>query len=109
MRPIPKRLLINKIKYYEIEPESRYEGTFKDPITINNVLINYTKTVAKSPPANQEKQTKGTIYLDAVNTKPFLELKYGSKIITDDGQQYFVNAVTPVQSFVLHHYEVTLM
>lgn len=109
MRPIPKVLLKDTIQYYELDKSNRYEGVFKTPITITNVLINYKKSVIKSNPANQQKSTKGTLFIDVVNSNPVIEMSYGSKIVDADGREYFVSAVYPVQAFLLHHYEVELM
>jgi hypothetical protein len=108
MRPIPKVLLKDTIQYYEFISEGRYEASFKAPIKISNVLINYTKAVIKSVPANQQTSMKGTMFVDAINSSPFFEMKYGSKIIDASGREFFVAAVKPIQAFTLHHYEVDL-
>jgi hypothetical protein len=108
MQPIPLRFLKSTIKYYELA-DGRYEGVYNAPVTIKNVLINFSKTVMKQTPANQTKQSKGTLYLDAINTKPFIQLSYGSKIIDEAGNDFYVMEVKPVQAFTLHHYQVTLM
>lgn len=108
MQPIPRRFLVNTVQYYELDESSRYD-TFKVPVAINNVLINYTKSSSKTGSADLEATTKGTMYMDAINTNPFIFLKYGSKIVDENGQEYFVNAVNPVQAFTLHHYAVTLV
>jgi hypothetical protein len=109
MRPIPMRLLKDDITYYELDKNSRYEGTYKAPIQIKNVLINLTKTVKKDTPADQSKAQKGTVFLDAINTKPFMDLVYGSKIVDQLGNEFFVLESKAVQAFKLHHYEVGLM
>lgn len=109
MRPIPKVLLVNTIQYYELLKNGRYEGSFGAPVTITNVLINQTNTVTKTNPGNQEKATQGMLYIDAVNSVPCIELKYGSKIVDESGHTFYVKAIKPVQAFTLHHYEVTLM
>jgi hypothetical protein len=51
---------------------------------------------------------KGTMFIDAINSSPFFEMKYGSKIIDASGREFFVSAVRPIQAFTLHHYEVDL-
>lgn len=109
MIPIPLTILKNTIQYYELDKSSRYEGTFKPPITIKNVLINYSYTVKKTNPGNQEQSKQGTMYIDCVNSYPLVEMKYGDKIVSDDGKEFFVKLVKPVQFYSLHHYEVELM
>jgi hypothetical protein len=109
MRPIPLRLLKDTIQYYELNKSDRYEGSYKQPIEIKNVLINLTKTVKKSTPADQTKAQKGSMFMDAINTKPFIELQYGSKIVDQDGNEFYLLESKAVQAFKLHHYEVGLM
>jgi hypothetical protein len=114
MRPLPKSMLVYTVQYYElndIPSNSRYEGTstYSNPITINNVLVNYSKALIKSNPGNQEVSTSGKMYLDKVNSNPFIELKVGSKIVNDDGESFFVKSFKIVKSFnTIHHYEVEL-
>lgn len=109
MRPIPLFFLINTVQYCEVIETGRYEGSFADPITITNCLVNVTKTVAKTNPGNQSIEVTGTLYLDATNTVPFFEMKYGSKIIDSDGSEYTVKGVRAIQTYELHHYAVDLM
>jgi hypothetical protein len=110
MMPIPMILLKSNIQYFEKITDGKYEGGFKDPITINKVLIQYSTTVKRSDPGNQEIQTAGKLFIDCVNSSPVIDMKFGSKIICiEDNKEFFIGKVEPVKAFVLHHYEVELL
>lgn len=110
MRPLPLSIMSHVVQYYEVDSDSRYEGNFKAPIALNNVYFWYTKTVKKTNPGNQDSSVVGKLYLDATNTKPFIVPVYGSKIVNDDGNEYFVKGVKAVKTYSdIHHYEVDLM
>jgi hypothetical protein len=104
--PIPMIHLIHEIEYHE-KLDGRYEGTFKDPIIIKNVLIVYSTTVKKTG-EGKEKINKSKLFIDCVNSDPVIELKVGSKVIFD-GKELFVKDVKPILGIKLHHYEVELI
>lgn len=106
IKPIPKNLLIHTIVYHERLPDDRYGGGYKAPVTILNTLVVPSFKVKKSG-ANEEKEYKARLMMDVINTLPIMELVFGSKIVFD-GKEYFVQKVTPVFGFKLHHYEVDL-
>jgi hypothetical protein len=103
--PIPILLLPDTAQYFEIVRDSRYES-FKDPVTIKNVRIDYSKGIKKNA-TNQDVLIKGKLIIDCTNSNPVIEVKTGSKIVVN-GINYFVGNVDIIRAIRIHHYEVEL-
>lgn len=112
IKPIPKRMLIHQVDYYERIEGGRYDGGYADKLTITNVLFQPDGTVAKTGD-NEEKLIKGILYLDAQNSSQCFGMIAQSqvKLISDDGveETLVVQHSQPVYAFKLHHYEVQLV
>lgn len=108
LKPIPLKLLIHSATYEEFIESQRYEETFKQPITLKNIRMNFETSLNRASDSATE-SIKATMFFDLVNSKatgPF-EFKEKSKV-TFEGQQMQVQKVSPFYSNKIHHYEVEL-
>ena len=47
IRPMPKAILIHSVQYKEYVGEDRYGNSFKEPITLKNVLIQPVSAITR--------------------------------------------------------------
>lgn len=82
-KPIPKRLLIHEVTY--IEPEAESDGSMSgssDPTQTVIKHVRFTPTRKKvALPDNTETYTNGVLFIDAVNSDPFINVSEGGMII----------------------------
>ena len=110
VKPIPKELLIHEVDYEEYKGTGNFGDEWEDSVTIDHVRFEPETKITRD--ANgEEVKTQGTLFLDAVNTPKFRQMKVNSKV-TFDGQEMRVNACDVLYAFdpdTPHHYEVELI
>lgn len=105
--PIPPQLLPHQFDYFEKNGKGRYGAKFKDGVSIRRARISLEKKIIVNQQAKSI-ELSGDLYIDAKNTKPFIELVPDSYIVWN-GEKLRVNAVTGVyDSDKLHHYKIKL-
>ncbi len=102
--------MIHTIEYEEFVRDGSFGDEHAPVETISFVLVQ-PKSELKRDSNGEEVQTKGTIFLDAVNTPKFKPLKEKSKI-RFKGTDYRVIACEALYALnpdVPHHYEVSVV
>lgn len=110
-KPIPRRILIHEVIYTPfIETNSGWGGDSESKSeVIKRVRFEPSKLVRKTN-VNEEKLVKGTLFIDAKYSKPFIELEVNS-VVEYKGKSLIVESCDPIyeKKDTPHHYEVILI
>ncbi|MDU0404892.1 hypothetical protein ML8HA_00678 [Lactococcus lactis] len=109
--PIPKRLLIHEVTYTEpsnVGDGSMGGGSKPKSTVIKNVRFTPTrKKVTKSD--NTEAYTNGILFIDSVNSSPFIEINEGGKILFKNKKLNIIGCLEAyTDQGTPHHLEVQL-
>lgn len=108
IRPMPKAILIHSVQYKEYVGEDRYGNSFKEPITLKNVLIQPVSATTRGN-IGESISFNSLMFYDCTNSIP-KDITFTKKsIITFNGEEMVVNKVNPIYTFNLHHYELELI
>ena len=109
IRPIPKRLLIHSVEYREFIEDQRWGSSFADPIPVTFVRVEPATSMSRDT-SKEEVVARSVLYIDRVNTKPFLQPKEKDRIIFG-GEEYEVHKIDVHYAFGprIHHLEVELV
>lgn len=111
VKPIPKHLLIHTVQYHEIILGGRYGTEYKDPVTLENVLVQFGTVVKRTNTAgnrDETKEAKAVLFIDVTHSTPFIIPVEKSKINLN-GQEFTINLVDHLFTTQLHHLEVELI
>lgn len=112
IRPLPKKWLIHDMVYTEKTGEKDDWGNpvIKEPVTVKHVR--YDESTVFSRDSSQTKVlADGVIFVDAVNSDPFLDFKEDSKIQINDKELTIKKAIPcyhPTENSI-HHYELEVI
>ena len=108
VRPIPLHLLKDSVTYEEYDSKSRFDDTWKPPVSLRNVRIQEMSSMSIST-IRDHSAFKLLMFYDVVNSKSDNAFNFVEKSkVTYKENVYVVNKVTAVEAFKLHHYEVEL-
>lgn len=108
VKPMPKEILIHEVIYEEFDESDRYGDQFKEPVTLEYVLVQPTSSIKRSN-TTEEVGYNSLMFFDCVNsTPPNVLFTKGSKI-THNGDKMIIDKVNPIYTFSLHHYELELI
>lgn len=107
IKPIPLENLIHSVSYEQYQEKDRYGNQFKDPITLEKVLVQPTSNIKRSNNTDQVGY-KALMFFDCVHSSPGVEFVKKSKV-TLNGETMIVDKINPIYSFGLHHYELELI
>jgi hypothetical protein len=108
VKPIPLHVLIHTVEYHEYDPESSYQDSYKDPVTINNVRVEPSSKVVTN--SNGESVTsKAIVFVDSTFSNPIPNFVEKSKIIFN-GKEYYLQVVDTLYALsdTPHHWELIL-
>lgn len=108
IRPMPKAILIHSVQYKEYIGEDRYGNSFKEPITLENVLIQPVSSIKRNN-LGDSVSFNSLMFYDCTNSMPKNITFTKKSIITFNGEEMVVNKVNPIYTFSLHHYELELI
>ncbi|MDG6156174.1 minor capsid protein [Lactococcus formosensis] len=110
-KPIPKKLLIHEVSY--IPPEKEGDGsiggnTDQEPKIIKRVRFNPNHKLIKKP-GNVESFTTGVLFIDSVNSAPFISPAEGGTIVFKGRKLKVIECKEAYTDQVeVHHLEVML-
>lgn len=108
IRAMPKAILIHSVEYKEYIGKGRYGKEYKEPITLENVLIQPVSSISRTN-AMDSISYNSLMFYDCVNSLPKkVEFKKES-IITFNSEEMIINKINPIYTFNLHHYELELI
>jgi hypothetical protein len=108
IEPMPKELLIHTVEYEEYTERDRYGNEFKEPVTLEHVLVQPVSNISRSATADQV-AFSSLLFFDCVHSRPSdVEFVKNSRI-TFNGKSMTVNKINPIYTFDLHHYELELI
>lgn len=105
---MPKAILIHSVQYKEYKGEGRYGKEYKEPITLNNVLIQPASSISRTNNVNTV-AFNSLMFYDCANSSPKNISFIKESIITLNGQEMEVSRINPIYTFNLHHYELELV
>lgn len=108
IRPMPKAILVHSVQYKEYVGEDRYGNSFKEPITLKNVLIQPISSIKRNNLGDLV-SFNSLMFYDCTNSMPKNITFTKKSIITFNGVEMVVNKVNPIYTFNLHHYELELI
>lgn len=109
-KPIPKKLLPHTVVYTPPgEDDGPWGGSVGEPQTLKHVRLQ-SSTAVKKTGQDEEKLLAGVLYIDSVNSKPFIE-PVSTGTIEYEGKRMVVQNVKVVRAFGPdpHHYKVELV
>ncbi len=104
---MPLEILIHAVAYEEYQEKDRYGNQFKEPVTLENVLVQPTSNIKRSNNTDQLAY-KALLFFDCVHSSPVVDFVKKSKI-TFHGETMIIDKVNPIYTFDLHHYELELI
>lgn len=105
---MPLEILIHEVQYEEYIEQGRHGNDFKEPITLEQVLVQPVSSIKRTNHAD-EVAYNSLMFFDCVNSRPSdVTFIKKSKIIFN-GETMIVNKVNPIYTFDLHHYEIELI
>lgn len=105
---MPLEVLIHSVAYEEYTEKDRYGNQFKEPVTLENVLVQPASNIKRSD-STEQIAYKALLFFDCVHSLPAdVVFKKKSKI-TFNGEAMIVDKVNPIYTFNLHHYELELI
>lgn len=108
INPLPIDFLIHSVTYEEFVGKGRDRNVYKSSISLQNVLIQPVSSLKRSG-LSVENSFKSLMFFDCVNSTPNdIQFVKGSKI-TFNNQVMYINGITPISAFTLHHYELELI
>lgn len=108
IKPMPKAILIHSVQYKEYIGEDRYGKEYKEPIILEDVLIQPVSSINKSNDINTVAYNSLMFY-DCTNSKPRNINFTKDSIIVFNGEEMRINKVNSIYTFKLHHYELELI
>lgn len=107
-KPIPRNILIHSIKYKEVLNGDGWDNAYADPIKINNVRVNPSKSVSRSSEAVST-DVSHIVFVDRMFSSYFPDFVEKS-IIEWNNKEYEINKVNPYYDTkeLPHHYELEL-
>lgn len=108
IRPMPKEILIHSVIYEEYEEGGRYGDGFKEPIILENVLVQPVSALKRSQ-VSIENTFNSLMFFDCSNSIPSDVNFVKESRITFNGNSMVLNKVNPIYTFTLHHYELELI
>lgn len=108
-KPIPKRLLIHKVKFRPIVGNDGWNDIIGDPIEVEGVRVEPTHGKQWTE-LSEGTRASHIVIIDRTNSKPFIRPTAGSQLKWDDDEYTIsrVRAFYDTESLP-HHYEVELL
>lgn len=108
VKPIPKKLLIHNVEYYEYDSESSFQNSYKTPVTISYVRLEPQNKVVNNT-GGESITSKAVLFVDVVNSTPIPNFVEKSKVVWKGKEMYIQSidelfADTPIP----HHWELNL-
>lgn len=108
VRPMPLAILIHEVIYEEYTENERYGKTYKDPVTLKNVLVQPASNIRRTNVADQIAYNS-LLFFDCTNSRPSDVTFVKKSKITFNGEEMIINKINPIYTFSLHHYELELI
>lgn len=108
MKPIPKRLLPNKVSYKEYVPNVGEGATYKDIVYLDNVKIEERKILTVG---NDGKEIIGNamLFYDLVNSRGLKNKPVNHSEVVFESRTYHVMDTDMLRADEsIHHYEILL-
>lgn len=107
--PLPRRLMRQTAVVRVPKNDSHYGGEFEEPMTIERVRFEASASIRRTDYQLQA-PVKGTLFIDAVNSSPAMEVPAGS-LVSVDGEvsEACVQECRAIRGAgSIHHWEAVL-